>query len=219
MRFLEDVDQGTSGTAMPSGGTVTGPVLSRRYATISWLHTEPEPAGALKAFEICLFTGTDAADTSSWIRPSETLGPAERSLQVVLELRTQITVMAGVRALYTDGNASAWVVSPAGGSFVPDTQTYGEQGSVKFPDGTIMQWIKSPPITGQAETTVNWPTPFPHGCYCVQVTTENSDGDQANDAWFQLRAKNASGCTIFRQSSNTTSDGKTNIAHLTAFGY
>lgn len=230
MRIIQDGDISTTGEVIITGTgspdpitglpTPTGPVLSKRFATVSWTHTEPQPAGALQGFEVILYLGDDPNNTSAYVITPALCKTTDRSFQTLLELRSQQTIKAAVRALYPDGYSSAWTAAPVGATFIPTTQAYGTNGSQKFPDGTIMQWMRSAIITGQQEARVDFPVPFPHACFCVQITTENIDHDSRNDAIFQLVGQpDAKGCTVFRQSPNAESDPKSNRAHVTAWGY
>ena len=229
MRWLQDSDTSTSGTSVITGGGTTsggttyasGPVLTTKLATIAWTHTEPEPVGALQGFEVALLAGLDPDpdDTDTWLRDSTILGPTERILQVSLQLRTTTSVYAAVRALYADDCSSDWTISALPSTFTPSTQTYGESGSVKFPDGTIMQWMVTDAFTGETDHAVTWPTPFLHGCYCVQVTTQMDSADALNDTWFCIRTKNILGCSIFKQASTAAGGLSPTRAHIVAWGY
>lgn len=230
MRLMTDEDATTEGRPVITGDTgpidpgtglptPVGPILTRRTATINWTHQEPQPAGSLQGFEVAVFVGDDPNNSASYVVEPVILGPTDRSLQVLLELRSQQSVKAAVRALYPDGYKSPWTPAPAAAVFTPETQAYGTSGSLKFPDGTIMQWKVTDLIAGQDPVVVPFPIPFPTRCYMAQVTTENIDGNRNNDAWFQIRGYDRAGVTVFRQSSNSGADGMVNKAHILAFGY
>lgn len=230
MRLMAQEDATTEGSPTITGSTSTpdpvtgapvpsGPILTKRLATITWQHQEPQPAGSLQGFEVVIYAGDDPNNSAAYIVAPVTLGATERSLQVLLELRSQQTIKAAVRALYPDGYKSAWASASAGAVFVPATQAYGTSGSLKLADGTIMQWTVSGLIAGQDPVVIPFPIPFPNRCHMVNVTTENVDGNRNNDAWFQIRGYDQTGVTVFRQASNSAADGMVNKAHIMAFGY
>lgn len=229
MRYAEDVDLGTRDSVILTGtGAVdpatglpapSGPVLTQRFANVNWNYVEPQPQGSLTGFEVVMFLGDDPTNTAVYVVQPILCKPQDRSVQVLLNMRSQQTIKAAVRATYSDDGISAWTICSVGAVLIPAIQEYSTNGSQKFADGTIMQWMRTDAIAGQEPVTVSFPIPFPHRCHSVQLTTENMDGDAANDAWFQLRTFTAQGCTIFRQSSNSVSDGKSNKAHIVAWGF
>jgi len=229
MRYIEDIDVETrdsvvitgTGVVDPSTGlpSPSGPVLSQRFATVTWSYIEAQPVGSLTGFEVVLFLGSDPTNTAVYVVQPILCKPQDRSVQILLNMRSQQTISAAVRATYSDDGLSSWTLCPAGAVLIPTVQQYSTNGSQKFADGTIMQWLRSDVITGQSEATLTFPIPFPHACHSIQLTTENSDGDLANDAIFQLRSFDAAGCKVFRQSPNATSDPKSNKCHAVAWGF
>ena len=227
----EDEGGGTSGGGGGGGGSIGTPpptgftyLQSRRWMDVNWSYTEPQPEGRLTGFELAVFNGPNPDDgvlLTDIIQIPDTT--ARRWVQELV-LRTQVGVKAAVRASFGDLGTSAWSPASLEVTFIPDQSSLGNasQGSGgwrKLPDGTLLQFFKTVDITQQNLTSINWPVPFPTACLMVQITAEDATGDILNDAWFQLRTYNQTGCTFLRQSANSTADSKFNKAHILALGY
>jgi len=72
-------------------------------------------------------------------------------------------------------------------------------GWLKFPDGTIVQWVTGTSTTvGDADFTINFPMAFPNACLHIMVSTKGGAASQT-DGVFQERSFNRSSCVVNSQ--------------------
>jgi len=235
--YLKDQDGDPNNSGNPGGGAgggggggvgVGGPgtvnAMTKRWIDVNWSYTEPQPAGACTGFEVAVFANTaggtniDAVD-AILAAPIEYIpDPTERRYIMLFELRTEIQLRAAVRACYGDFR-SAWANATATATFTPNPELrQTDNGTLKMPDGTIMQWFRSNQLTGQQDHTIAWPTPFPNELYCMALTTEEVSGNAGNDSWLVLRAKSRTQITVYKQSVRNESNNMPLRAYIVGWG-
>lgn len=232
IRYATDDDSGTSGGTSTSGnvgGTGGAPppigtvrVFSKRFLDANWIYNEPQPTGFTKGFEVVAFIGgVDPDDPAAILcAPIEFMAdPTARRWVRLLELRSQVDMKVAIRTVFTDTKKSAWIVSAAATFTVDVAVVSDDSGYRKLADGTIIQWVKGPIITGQNNTDVLWPIPFPNQCFWAGISTQPIDSIPGNDAWFQIIAKDVNKAVILRNATSATADGYHSVPFLLGIGY
>lgn len=92
-------------------------------------------------------------------------------------------------------------------------------GWLKFPDGTIVQWVTGTSTTvGDADFTINFPIAFPNACLHIMVSTKGGAASQT-DGVFQERSFNRSSCVVNSQVFGTGSISAGITPKVFAIGY
>jgi hypothetical protein len=231
--YMTDMDQtpdprpGGGGGTESGGGLGSPPpagqawALTRRWVDVTWAFWEPEPGGSCTGFDVAVYTGAASLAGASAVLavPVEAVeDPAARRHVALVELRSSVGLRAAVRVRY-GAFRSAWADAALAADFVPDALPYGgESGCVRLPDGTVMQWLTSAPLSAQGAHALAWPAPFAAECHCASVTAVVGDGQTANDNWFQIVRRDAAGITLYKQSAGAASDALPVRAHVVAWG-
>ncbi|MCL1908972.1 MAG: hypothetical protein FWG12_06350 [Holophagaceae bacterium] len=206
---------GGGGAAPPAGSTNA---MTMRWVDVNWQYAEPEPIGSCTGFEVAVYAGANIA-SGQLAEPIEYIDdPTARRHIGILELRTQISLRAAVRACYGELR-SAWTDAASASNFVPDVQQYSDSGWMEMGNGAIMQWIKTTEMNRQQGYTFSWPRHFPNACYSVSVTPQTDSEHDDNDNWLQLVSFNTTSVRIFKQSSRAGSDNMSMKGFVVGFGY
>ena len=205
-----------SGAPLPPAGTAN--VKTGRWADVQWDFTEPEPAGVCTGFEVAIYRGANI-DSGQVAVPVMIINDPEARRHIeLINLRSQVDLRAAVRACYGEFR-SEWADAQMASTFIPNTQAQSSNsGIITLPDGTIMQWLTSNPITGQQDVIISWPQPFPDDCYCAMVTPLMDTADTGNDNWLQLRSKTKTNVTVYKQTASYISVGNPLRAHIVGWG-
>jgi hypothetical protein len=213
----------------PPEGSVWG--LTGRWVDVRWTFREPEPGGACTGFEVAIFAGAGVEDGALAAPVALLDDPASSALPGVsgakghhrhvalVELGRSVELKAAVRACYGRFR-SAWAEAAAPAAFLPDALPYGgEAGSIKLPDGTVMQWLTSAPLYAEGAYTLAWPAPFQTACHCAAVTAvaDEANNIAGNDNWLQIISRDAAGIRLSKQSPNEAL-GRPIRAHVVAWG-
>lgn len=92
-------------------------------------------------------------------------------------------------------------------------------GWLKFPDGTIVQWVTGVSTTvGDADFTINFPIAFPTACLHIMVSTKGGAASQT-DGIFQERSFNRTSCVVNSQVFGTGSISSGITPKVFAIGY
>jgi hypothetical protein len=196
---------------------------------VRWTFREPEPGGACTGFEVAVFAGAGvddgalAAPIALLDDPASSAAPGANGVHrhvAPVELGHSVELKAAVRACY-GRSRSAWAEAAAPAAFLPDALPYGgEAGSIKLPDGTVMQWLTSAPLHAQGAYDLPWPAPFQTACHCATVAAvaDEGAGIAGNDNWLQIISRDAAGIRLYKQDSGTGSEGAPIRAHVVAWG-